>query len=553
VSRFLAIDADAQGLFVAAGSLRGADGIAVEQTAAAVDDVPPLTPATAADLGARLKDLLRQAGIKAAPVLLCVGRDRIIPRDVHHPPTPPADEPAIVRFQAIRDLTESPDDVVMDYTPLGDAPAGERRALVVFVRKEVVRAARQMCEAAGLKLAAVTPRPFALAAALRHAVAAGAVPPAEDPSAALAVVSLWDRGGEFTVVRGTDITFTRSIPAPAVGGERALVAELKRNLAVYAGQHPGAPVRALYLTESDAPGVGWAGRVYDALPVPVYAFDPLAGAASAEAVPVRQRGRFAGPVGLLSLRAATTTLPINFVTPRQPRAERNPAKPRTLLAALACVAVVALLGVFAFLQLDRADRRVTELTAQRDQLDSELRRLEPNAKRVEAADEFMDREVVWLDELYDLADRVPNVGKVAVTEFDGTALPPPKKETRLAPAPGQPAAPARKPKAAPPVAQVRITYQTADAQMAQRVADAFKNDKYYVGVSRPTMGGNPTAKGQTFAVIAQVLHRKPGEYKRELQVKPPAPAERPAEGGGGGFDFGGGFGGFGGGLGGFGQ
>ncbi len=150
MARFLAIDADAHGLFVVAATLKSGDGVTIEQALSVTDDVAPLSPVNAAALGGRLKDLLREAGVKPAPALLCVGRDRIIPKVVRHPPTPPAEEPAVVRFQALRDLTESPDDVVMDYTPIAEASPSERQALAVFIRKQSVQAARQVCEAAGL-------------------------------------------------------------------------------------------------------------------------------------------------------------------------------------------------------------------------------------------------------------------------------------------------------------------------------------------------------------------------------------------------------------------
>ncbi len=525
--RFLAIDADAHGLFVAAATLRGGGAITIEHALALGDETAPLSPANAADLGARLKDLLRQAGVRPAPVLLCIGRDRVIPKAVRHPPTAPAEEPAVVRFQAVRELTENADDVLMDYVPVGEPTAGERQALAVFVRKQVVQAARQMCEAAGLKLAAVTPRPFAALAAARHAFATGAAPAPDAPTSPVAVVTLWDRGGEFTVARGPDLTFSRPIPAHAVAGEQPLVAELKRNLAVYAGQNPAAPVEAVYLAEPDEPGVGWAGRVRAALSVPVYAFDPLAGSAAAEATPAPLRGRFAGPVGLLAARSASATLPVNFVQPRQPRAEPGKARTRVLLGALAGVAVFALVALLAFLEIDKAGRKVRDLTAVRDDLDTQLKVLDLDAKRLAAADEFTAREVNPLDELYDLADRNPDVAKVTVTEFDLTALPPPKKDTRPTSSQPQPVNPKAPKPPPPPVATVRVALRAGDPVQAQRLADGFKNDKYYSGVNQTTGGqGGAETKGQPTVIVAQVLHRTPGEYTRQLHVQRPRAEDR---------------------------
>jgi hypothetical protein len=100
VPRFLAIDADAGGLFVAAAAVRGGQ-LKLEQTlAAGDDDARPLSPATAKALGERLRDLLKQARVAPAPVFVCIGRDKIVLKEIRHPRTRPEEEPAILRFQA---------------------------------------------------------------------------------------------------------------------------------------------------------------------------------------------------------------------------------------------------------------------------------------------------------------------------------------------------------------------------------------------------------------------------------------------------------------------
>ena len=55
LARFLALDADAHGLFVAAAALRGGGSFTLEKVAALADSAP-LTAANAAELGSRLKD-----------------------------------------------------------------------------------------------------------------------------------------------------------------------------------------------------------------------------------------------------------------------------------------------------------------------------------------------------------------------------------------------------------------------------------------------------------------------------------------------------------------
>ncbi|HEX4611106.1 MAG TPA: hypothetical protein VH092_23145, partial [Urbifossiella sp.] len=183
MSRFLAIDFDPQGVFVAAGTARGG-AARVEQVLAWVpgaDHGPPaLTGDTAKAIGEQIRDRLKAANIAPAPALVCVGRDRVIFREATYPPVPPAEEPAVVRFQVLKELPENPEDLVLDYVQLPEpGPDGQRRATVVVVRKDVLAAVQAMCAAAGLKLAGVTPRPFAVAAGLSAAVAAGRLTPAD--------------------------------------------------------------------------------------------------------------------------------------------------------------------------------------------------------------------------------------------------------------------------------------------------------------------------------------------------------------------------------------
>lgn len=533
MSRFLVLDADAGGLFVVVGHSRGGQAVVDHVAAWSDGDGAPLTPANATFLGHKLKELLKQAGVKPAPVLVCIGRDRVILKDVRHPPSPPAEEPAVVRFQAVRDLTEPPDEMVMDYAPVDAGSSGERRALVVFTRKPVVQAAKVLCEAAGLRLMAVTPRPFASAAAVRRAFATGTAPPPDDPTAALAVVTQWESGGEFTIVRGTEVAFTRSIPAHALIDERSMVTEVRRNLSVYDGQNPTATVQAVYVAEPEDPTAGWSGRIQTAVNVPVYPFDPLAGSAAGDRVPPMLRGRFVGPIGLLAARTSVSTLPINFATPRQPRTVRGPGRNKALFGALAAVLLIGLLGGLGLMQVNRKASAVALLRQDKAEHDARLGQVQLDMKRLAAADEFTNREVVVPDELYDFADRVPDVGKLSVFEFDLTALPPPKQTTRpastgaLAASAGgapRPAVVAVVPKKEekPPVSTLRAVLRTGNDALAQRVFDGLRTDRFYVNskkeVGQATGSG---AKGQQYTITAQVLHRDPAQYIRALDVKPP--------------------------------
>ena len=180
MSKFIAIDLAPDGIYVVAGSARGGHAKvehALSWTEADGAAPPQLSRETARQIGEQLRDKLKAAGIPNAPVLVSVARGRVILKELRYPAVPPTEEPAVVRFQAMKELSDSPEDVVLDYAPLSNgSPEGERRSMAVVIRKELFSAIQQMCAAANVRLAAVTPRPYAIAAGLNRAFATGAVP-----------------------------------------------------------------------------------------------------------------------------------------------------------------------------------------------------------------------------------------------------------------------------------------------------------------------------------------------------------------------------------------
>jgi hypothetical protein len=550
LARFLAIDVDAAGLFVAAGFARGGT-VRLEQAFAVPGDL--LTTHTAADLAARLKQALADARVPAAPVLLSLGRDRVIVKDVRHPKAAPTDEPMVVRFQAQRDLTEPPDDVLMDYVPVPTAAdAEDRRATVVFVRKDLYAATKALCDGAGLKLAGVTARPFAAAAAARSAIADSAVPPPDDPAAPVATLSVWDGGGEFVVAAGDRLLFSRTVSAAALTSEAALVGEAKRSLAAFAAHNPGPAVQAVYLCEGH--GGRWAARLRNALPVPVYPFDPLAGAF--DHLPPAVRGRFLGPVGLLALKG-TADLPINFVTPRQPRAEPNKVRTRVLLGALLLLAVGGAAAAGVFLVHKDLDKKLVTQADLKKAAEADLKDMQADTNRLNAVDDFRSRDLCWLDVLYNVTAVYPNVDQMRIEEFEARVeLPKPEGKkgggpTLLKPAGATPApaagglagtATAKGPggvlttpkKPTPPPGKLTLTLLSKDHQLPETMKQVFANDPAaYVNPSLVTLGQQGArSEALKFTLNVDVLKLKPEQYTRRLDAKfpvvPAAPAAPPA-------------------------
>jgi Tfp pilus assembly PilM family ATPase len=418
VARHLALDWDCQRLRIVAGTVR-AGKLRIEQAAVWQEEQSP-NIAKADALGRHLRERLRSAGILPAPVLACVGRDRVILREVRYPSVAAAEEPAVVRFQVLKELSDLAHEVVIDYTPLGEVgPGEERRALVLTVRRELLSAYQTLCRAAGLKLLALTPRPFGTLACLRESLKGSNPYPEGDnrAQAALALLTATDRWSEFCLVRGDTLLVARSLPAGP-----GLAAEVRRNIVVYSAQSPRHTVSALYLA-----GNGENGSLQEclqqSLEIPVRSFDPFAGAEGV-VQPGQNRGAFAGAVGLLSAQADGSRLPINFAAPKEPEVSRDPNKRRLALAA--GMAALVLVGVVSYCYSDLAslDRQINDLTTERTNLDAtQMPLVEEKEEHLKELAEWTRGKVSWLDEIYSVTALIPNLRTLQVSEFEGALLP----------------------------------------------------------------------------------------------------------------------------------
>jgi Tfp pilus assembly PilM family ATPase len=402
VARLLALDWAPRRLrLISATTARGK--VRIEQTVV-WEEAETLSPVTAEDLGKRLREQLRAVRMAPAPLLGCFGREQFIIKEVRYPQADPAQEPALVRFQATKELTEPPDSVVIDYVVLGrPAPGGERRANIFIARRDLVSAFKTMCRAAGLKPLALTPRAFGLAACLARQ---GEVATEEG---AAAVVAHAEGVGEFCVAQGEAVLFARPLPE----SDEGLIDEARRNLSLYGGQPQAVPVRALYAA-GDA--VGLLSRLQTSLPVPVRALDPFAGVTVAS--PPEARAGFAGVVGMVRLWAERDALPVNFVAPKEPKVSTDTGRRRLVRAA--GVAVLGLIAAFALVTVVLAGKRseVDALKTQRDMLADQLQTLQPAKKRLADLKEWHQSALSVLDELYDLAARFPYVRGVKVTRLE---------------------------------------------------------------------------------------------------------------------------------------
>jgi Tfp pilus assembly PilM family ATPase len=492
LARFLALDWDQNQLHVVSANVRGSS-VQVQRAAVWTESRVP-NPAEAEELGQTLRDRLKEAGIAPAPVLACVGRDRVIVKEVRFPQVPDAEEPALVRFQAIKELTDNPDDVVIDYAVSGNGSNGEKRAAALVVRREVLVTYQKICQAAGLKLQALTPRLVGVSSCLRHVIGKTVVtPPPEPADAVIAVVVIGEKTAELSVLRDQTFLLTRSVPAgPNLAGD------VRRSLGIHAATMPQSPIKAVYLAGKGAGEL--RERLGESLEIPVHTFDPFAGSEARE-LPTGNRGTFSGAVGLLYANAAGP-LAINFVSPRQPKPPKNPNLRLYRVAIIAFVTLVVgglALGRFAIaLKSAEADR----LEAARAKTTEDLTKTKANAKRLKALDDW--DVPVWGDEMYELTARINDVNALRVTSIH--------------------VEPVGRSGSSKFAGRMTIKGRLLDKKNPRKPLDdliaAFRREGYYSAQA-------PNVENDTFTLIVNVERRPPGEYKARLVGERDGPAKLP--------------------------
>jgi hypothetical protein len=497
LARFLALDWDQNQLHLIAANQRGST--VQVQRASVWQEGQPLSVAAAEELGKALRERLREAGIAPAPVLACLARDKVIIKEVRFPAVPEAEEPNVVRFQTVKELTDSVEEVVIDYIVTGQEPNGERKAAVLVVRRDVLQIYQAICQAAGLKLVGLTPRLIGISHCLRKVIGTTVVtPPPEPPDGAIASVVVGEKTAEFCVLRGSTFLLTRSLTASS-----NLAGEIRRNLAVHAGQMPQHPVVAVYVSGKGSGEL--RERLSDLIETPVHTFDPFAGAETLD-LPVGQRGGFAGAMGILFARAEGE-LPINFVSPREPKVPQNFNYRLARLAMVAGVALFIGLVVLGRLIDSSIASEIETVRQTRTEIEEKLTRAQLQLKRFRAMDDW--EQLVGLDELYDLAARIPDLKTLRVKSITIDPLQQRAKGDRY-------------------VAKMTIKGELHKGrgelrEPLQKLNRQFGRDVYY----RPHA---PHVESNIFTLEVDVERRPPEEYTYRLkEEKAPAKVKQDAE------------------------
>ena len=370
-------------------------------------DLPcELIPENVEKLGHWLRDQLTQAGIKASRVVCSLGRGYVTLKAIQAPVCPDGELPAIVAFalEGEWNHTGAQGGSVIDFQA-GPVRGDEREVLVAMAPESLIDTVREMCESAGVPCGRIGLRPYATHFAWRHTT------DRVEKGAALLVVPGAD-SLELAVWEEERLRLCRQVPIDTAEprNDRA-VAEVRRTIVSYQSQASDAELATVVVFGHGSSELADALR--ESVGHPVSLFDPtsLAPAGDGSCPP------WIAASGSAQFDSSGADWPIDFLAPKKPLVVRSRHKSVAVLVGLLAFLVPASALSYVYLAVARQDARIALYEQELENLTLELKGLDETLARHQVLDEWLAGNVIWLDELADLARALPSTDDAYVTSL----------------------------------------------------------------------------------------------------------------------------------------
>lgn len=165
-----------------------------------------------------IRDVMKQKGIKPAPLQMSVSGQMVFPRYVKLPPVTHDKLLQIINYEAEQNVPFPIEEVVWDYQLIGDTGTGELNVMLVAVKIENITAITDCVQAAGLEPEIVDVAPMALYNAVRFNY--------PDLADCTMILDVGARSSNLVFVEGNRI-FSRSIPVAGNAVTQELMKEFE--------------------------------------------------------------------------------------------------------------------------------------------------------------------------------------------------------------------------------------------------------------------------------------------------------------------------------------
>lgn len=424
MANLIAIDWDSHELRAVTGR-SGSGGLTVTDTAT----VPLEGGDDASIVSAALTELLGKLGVSKSKykLLVAIGRGKAELRQLTLPPVPENELPGMVRFQALQSFSTSGDAVAVDYLPI-ETTEGSTSVIAAGVAPATMKQIEQIAATAGLELKRVVLRPVAAAAlfSLKKRLD-------QQAEGDCVLVDLLADDAEIVVFRKGKLIFVRSVrmPEQTKGRTSQIAGEIRRSL-MACGSDAATGVQRVVIWGQAKTHELENEQLRELLKCEVETLDPLK---LVELNPRRSdysagehTGRLAPLIGVLLADAAAesndhqSAVLVDFLNPRK-AAEVQDDKRLWIGIGAAAAAVVLLLGLGAWWSLKEGTAQIAARQAELNALRPQVTAAETSLARTEQIDQFLDSNVVWLDQFRRLAEKMPPADQAIVSSVSGVSLP----------------------------------------------------------------------------------------------------------------------------------
>lgn len=353
------------------------------------------------NVGASLRAALGNQKIGRVTTVVGVDRASVEMLNFTVPPASDAELAVLVLNQVTRESPNLVEDGSLDFVPLSDDPAQPRPLTAAVLPTPRSQEIQEICAAAGLKATRIVLRPFAAASFFLAAV------PAAERSCLL--VNILAEEVDMTVLADGRPVLLRTVRAPAGVSEREVAgrlrAEISRTLVVAQQGAAGNPIERIYLFGGPGEHQTLVDLASAELEIPLTVLDPFEKVDDSSIEVPGNAGRFAALLGMVQDEAGGAHA-LDFLHPRRPPVPPNRRRMAVIAGGLlALLAMVA--GSFYWDAISALQDKNRDLTQQRKELDTTLKRSRRQTQLFASVRDWKAADVVWLDELRDLSQRLP--------------------------------------------------------------------------------------------------------------------------------------------------
>ena len=352
-------------------------------------------------------------------LLIAIGRGKAELRQLSLPPVPEEELPALVRFQASQSLNIVSESASVDYICV-EASNRSTNVIAGGVSATTMKQISQIAEDTSLDLRCVVLRPSA--AAVLYSIKASNSENAGD----IVLVDLLADEIEIVIYRGKKIAFMRSVrmPQQTSGRINQIAGEVRRSLMACTTEPINPVTPEIIVWGRHDAHASDVSELQSVLPCNVQTLDPFTLVNFDKQVRTDEfqrldTGRFASLFGLLlahaSMPSSTAQHPLlmDFKNPRRITEKRKSYK-RPISFGLLGLSAASVLSFLSWSSLKERAELVNRRESELKSLQSDVKKAEQSITRTELVDQFLDGNVIWLEQLRRLTDKMPPADQVIV-------------------------------------------------------------------------------------------------------------------------------------------